>query len=171
MATAVRIPVELYLRTSSYEPDAEFVAGEIRKRPMGTLNHADWQQAIQRWFANHGREWEIRAYPELRVNTLPQHYRVPDVVILDTARPIEQIVSYPPLAVFEIVSPCDPWSEVTEKAREYTTMGIPQVWIVDPDKGIFWRYMDNGICASQTFEISERGIRFDWKELRSLLQQ
>ena len=34
MSTTTRIPVEVYLR-SSYEPDAEYVDGEIEERPMG----------------------------------------------------------------------------------------------------------------------------------------
>ena len=47
MATRTSVPVEVYLRSSEYEPDAEYVDGEILERPMGELSHADWQQAIQ----------------------------------------------------------------------------------------------------------------------------
>jgi hypothetical protein len=34
MATTTRVPVEVYLR-SSYEPDAEYVDGEIEERAAG----------------------------------------------------------------------------------------------------------------------------------------
>ena len=47
MATTTHIPVEVYLR-SSYEPDAEYVDGEIERRPPGEFDHASWQQAIQK---------------------------------------------------------------------------------------------------------------------------
>jgi hypothetical protein len=45
MATSTRVPIEVYLR-SSYEPDAEYVDGEIEERPMGERDHAAWQAAI-----------------------------------------------------------------------------------------------------------------------------
>jgi hypothetical protein len=46
MATATAyMPVEVYLR-SSFEPDAEYVDGAIRERPVGGLDHAAWQKAI-----------------------------------------------------------------------------------------------------------------------------
>ena len=47
MATAVHVPVEVYLRTLDYEPDCEYVDGVIEERPQGEYDHASWQQAIQ----------------------------------------------------------------------------------------------------------------------------
>ena len=41
--TTAHVPVEVYLR-SSYEPDAEYVDGEIEERPMGEYDHASWQE-------------------------------------------------------------------------------------------------------------------------------
>ena len=35
MAAGTFVPVEVYLRTSDYEPDAEYVDGEILERPKG----------------------------------------------------------------------------------------------------------------------------------------
>jgi hypothetical protein len=45
MSTTVHLPLEVYLR-SSYEPDAEYVDGEIEERPMGEDDHSAWQLAI-----------------------------------------------------------------------------------------------------------------------------
>ena len=59
MATAVQVPVEVYL-ASDYEPDAEYVDGCIEGRPAGQYDHASWQQAIQFWFAQHSKEWNVR---------------------------------------------------------------------------------------------------------------
>ena len=43
--------VEDYLRSSSdYEPDAEYVDGQIEERPIGQYDHAAWQEAIMKWF-------------------------------------------------------------------------------------------------------------------------
>ena len=45
MATVTYVPVEAYLRSSDYEPDAEYVDGQIEERPMGEFDHSDWQAA------------------------------------------------------------------------------------------------------------------------------
>jgi hypothetical protein len=66
MSTTTHIPVEVYLR-SSYEPDAEYVDGEIEQRPMGEFDHASWQLAILRWFLQHEKDWNIRVRPALRI--------------------------------------------------------------------------------------------------------
>jgi hypothetical protein len=91
MATATRVPVEVYLR-SSYEPDAEYVDGEIEERSVGENDHFAWQNAIGLWFNLHGQEWRVRVRPELRIQVAPTRFRVPDVTVLDRAQPTEQIV-------------------------------------------------------------------------------
>ncbi len=102
MATTTHVPVEVYLR-SSYEPDAEYVDGKIEERPMGERDHALWQQAILKWFWQHEKEWGFEVLQELRVQVSATRYRVPDVTVLDRSRPIEQIITHPPLAVFEVL--------------------------------------------------------------------
>ena len=78
MATASSyVPVDFYLR-SSFEPDAEYVDGEIQERSAGELDHAAWQAAIQKWFWMREKEWGVRALAELRVQVTPTRYRVPD---------------------------------------------------------------------------------------------
>jgi hypothetical protein len=62
-----RVPLEVYLHCSDWEPDAEYVDGEIEQRPMGQNDHSAWQDAISAWFRKHSKEWDIRVRPELRV--------------------------------------------------------------------------------------------------------
>ena len=105
MAATTRAPVEVYLR-SSYEPDAEYVDGEIEERAVGEYDHADWQQAIQTWFGIHKRDWGIRVFAELPVQVAATRFRVPDVTILDRDWPVEQIITQPPLAILRSDSFC-----------------------------------------------------------------
>ena len=71
-ATRTFVPVEEYLRSSSdYEPDAEYVDGQIEERPAGHYDHAAWQEAIIVWFRQHASEWNTRVKPELRVQVSP----------------------------------------------------------------------------------------------------
>ena len=139
MATTTHVPVEVYLR-SSYEPDAEYVDGNIEERPMGEFDHASWQQAILKWFWQHEKEWGIRSLPELRVRVAATRYRVPDVTVLDRSRPIEQIITYPPLAVFEVLSPEDRMSRMQRKIEDYHALGCPNIWILDPWRRKAYRF-------------------------------
>jgi len=63
MATKTMVPVEAYDRTS-YEPDREYVDGELRERNLGTLEHAKLQGLFSIWFYQHQQEWKVQAWPE-----------------------------------------------------------------------------------------------------------
>ena len=168
MATTTHVPVEVYLRSSEYEPDAEYVDGVIEERPMGEFGHADWQNAIAAWFLKHAQEWNIRVLPELRVQVARENFRVPDVTVLDRSLPIEQIITRAPIAVFEVLSPEDTVKKMKRKLSDYAQMGISQIWVVDPDGGSFERYLDGRLNPGTRFE--QDGIRFDLPEIASLLQ-
>jgi Uma2 family endonuclease len=168
MVTTTHIPVEVYLR-SSYEPDAEYVDGEIERRPAGEFDHASWQQAIQKWFCQHEKEWNIRVRPELRVQVATTRFRVPDVTVLDRSQPIEQIITLPPLAVFEVLSPEDTLQRLKRKLEDYRMMGIPQIWVVDPQDDSFCRYEERQLLRGDSFSHVARGIVFDMNQIKNLL--
>jgi Uma2 family endonuclease len=168
MATTTHVPVEVYLR-SSYEPDADYVDGKIEERPMGEFDHASWQLAIVKWFLQHEKEWNIRVLPELRVQVGPTRYRVPDVTVLDRSLPIEQIITRPPLAVFEVLSPEDSLQRLKRKLEDYRSMGIPEIWVIDPQDSTFYRYQDLQLQRNDSFSLAEKGIAFDMNQLKDLL--
>jgi Uma2 family endonuclease len=170
MATATQVPVEVYL-TSMFEPDAEYVDGHIEERPMGQYDHASWQQAIQLWFAEHAREWNIRVRPELRIKTTKTNFRVADVVVFDRDNPIEQVLHLPPIAVFEVKSPDDQISRLIKKLKEYDAMGIPTVMLIEPETKRISQFMDGDLVAlTDTFQ-QLRGSRcsIDWQKVEELL--
>ena len=169
MSTATHISEAEYLR-STFEPDAEYVDGEVRERNVGTYDHSDWQQAILTWFLQHAKEWNIRSVPEQRMLVRPRRYRIPDVAVLDRANPKEQVVTAVPIAVFEVLSPEDRVQDLYEKLEDYLAMGIPHIWVIDPKTGIFKRYTDGSLIMLKRFEFSEREIAFDLSEIRALLQ-
>jgi Uma2 family endonuclease len=170
MSTATCMSEEMYLR-SSFEPDAEFVDGEVRERPMGQYDHNDWQQAIQRWFVNHASEWNVRSIQEQRVRVAPGRYRLPDVAVLDRANPMEQVVTLPPIAVFEVLSPEDKVQELYEKLADYAAMGIPQILVLDPKTGVFQQYTEGCLIKATRFDLPARGIEFELDEIQKLLQR
>lgn len=168
MATTTHIPVELYLHSSEWDPDAEYVDGQIEERPMGEYDHADWQGAIRDWFRQHANEWNLRVQTELRVQVSKDNYRVPDVTVMSRSNPKEQIVTLPPIAVFEVLSPEDRIPRMMRKLADYSAMGVQQIWVADPATGAFMRYADGSLTASTHFEGA--GIEFPFSAITELLQ-
>jgi Uma2 family endonuclease len=172
MATPTMVPVELYLHSpAEYEPDAEYVDGEIELRPMGEYDHSTWQQAIERWFLGHLKDWNIRVRVELRVRVSPTRYRVPDVVVFDRDQPVEQILTKSPIAVFEVLSPEDRMSRVMVKLGDYEAMGIPAIRVIDPATGAIFRYesgrLESVVVTAEQLAGSRCSI--DWDQVRALL--
>jgi len=168
-AEAMRVPVEVYLN-SSYEPDAEYVDGVIEERPMGEWNHADWQAAILEFFRSRRHEWNVRAAAELRIQVSAGNFRVPDVTILDRNLPVEQVITHPPIAVFEILSPEDTLSRMMTKLGEYERMGIQTILVLDPN-GKNYRYSGGRLepLATEPFDLPGSICRFDLAEIEKLL--
>lgn len=156
MATTL-VSLGEYLK-SVYEPDAEYLDGQIEVRPMGEFDHADWQQAIVS-FLLANKSWNIRALPELRVRISESRYRVPDVTVLDRSQPIEQIVTRAPLAVFEVLSPEDRVLRMQSKLEDYAAMGVGQIWVLHPESGQFQQFSSGGLTPATRLEI--QGIAAD----------
>jgi Uma2 family endonuclease len=168
LATTTRVPIDVYLR-SSFEPDAEYVDGQIEERPMGEDDHSAWQNAICLWFNLHAKDWNVRVRPELRIQVAASRFRVPDVTVLDRAQPIEQIATKPPLAVFEILSPEDTVRRLKQKLEDYREMGVPQIWVIDPQDGSFSRYEERELRRGQEFSEPGQGITFAMEQIKDLL--
>jgi len=173
MPSVIQIPVEAYLDGSfDFEPGAEFIDGDIEERPMGEFDHSTWQQAIERWFLLHATEWNIRVRCELRVQTSATRYRIPDVVVFRRDNPIEQTLTIPPVAVFEILSPEDRMSRMLVKLADYESMGIGTIRVIDPKTRVIYRYEHDRLEPVEFAVEDLKGLpaaSIDWKALESLL--
>jgi Uma2 family endonuclease len=169
-AQVARVPLDVYLNTA-YEPDAEYVDGVIEERPMGEWSHADWQAAILDFFRSRRIEWNIRAAPELRIKVAERTYRIPDVTVLDRNLPVEQVITHPPIAVFEILSPEDTVTRLLTKLADYERMGIRSILVIDPTSGRHLRY-SAGVLAPlppEPFDLPGSACRFDLAGIEKLL--
>jgi Uma2 family endonuclease len=164
------VPLEVYLRTSDYEPDAEYVDGVIEERPMGENEHSAWQHALDVWFGQFAKEWGIRVRPELRIQVSKSRFRIPDVALLDRRQPTEKFATHPPVAVFEILSPEDSLNRMMTKLADYERMGIKTIIILDP-KGQHFRYMDARLepLPTEPFGLPGSACRFDLAAIEKLL--
>jgi hypothetical protein len=168
-AQVSRVPVEVYL-SSSYEPDAEFVNGAIEERQMGEWSHADWQAAIVEFFRGRRVLWNIRVAPELRVQVSAGNFRVPDVTVIDRSLPVEQIITHPPIAVFEILSPEDTLTRMMAKLGDYERLGVQTILVLDPN-GQNYRFIAGRLepLPSGALDLPGSACRFDLAEIEKLL--
>ena len=161
------VPVDVYLR-SSFEPDADYVDGEIQERPVGEYDHAAWQAALLVYFRQNSLKWNVRVQPELRVQVAETRFRVPDITVLDRDQPIEQIVTHPPVAVFEVLSPDDVMPRMLTKLADYERMGIQGIFVIDP-KGSKYRFDNGSLLPLASGPIACGRLTIDFQAIESLL--
>ena len=168
-AQLTRVPLEVYL-SGSYEPDAEYVNGVIEERPMGEWNHANWQAAILEFFRSRRHDWNIRTAAELKVQVSAGNFRVPDVTVIDRNLHVDQIITHPPIAVFEFLSPEDTVTRMMTKLSDYEQMGIRTILVLDPG-GKHFRFSEGKLepLSSTAFDLPESLCRFDLAEIEKLL--
>ena len=132
-AAVAFVPVEEYLRTT-YEPDADYVDGQVEERNVGENEHSDLQGELLTVLRVNGKAWGIYAFPEQRVQVLKSRYRVPDVCVMPRSWKKTPIIHEAPLLCIEVLSPEDTFSRTYVKCRDYLAMGVPAVWVFDPQE-------------------------------------
>src|SRR5580658_3829858 len=118
MATATLVSVEEYL-ASIWRPDLDYVDGQLIERNMGELSHGRLQGLIFAWMLQREARWRMKAVVEVRLQITSSRFRIPDVMVLSSGAPHEEIVRTPPLLCIEILSPEDRMSRIMERVRDY----------------------------------------------------
>lgn len=131
-ATLPFISIEEYLHTS-YEPDADYVDGEIEERYAGEWDHSKLQKLITLALAAFEADGEYLVAFETRVQTSATRFRVPDICVIRAEDEPDRIVTAPPMLCIEVLSPEDRYSRVHARCQDYVRMGVPEVWIFDPE--------------------------------------
>lgn len=168
VARGMAVSVETYLNTA-YKPDRDYVDGELERRNVGEDIHSAWQFAVQLWFGLH-RDWPVLIRPEIRIKISGRRYRVADVAILDERSPRDPVVIQPPLAVFEVVSRLDRYSRITARLLDFESLGVPQIWLLDPRRGAIQRFLNGGFQPASEFVLEDQGIRFSMERVRELVK-
>jgi Uma2 family endonuclease len=142
MKTGTLVSEQEYLATI-YDPDCEYVDGEILERNMGEVDHGGLQLAIGSWLYSRRKRLGIHVFTETRTQVAVRRYRVPDIAVtLD--RPKGRILREPPFLCIEIVSPEDRVGRMEEKIDDYLKFGVRYVWLIDPRQKSAWSYTREG---------------------------
>jgi Uma2 family endonuclease len=145
MPTGTSISVEEYL-ASSFEPDCDYVDGHIEERNLGEWFHGRLQGELIFYLLSRYRKDGIEVAPEIRVQVKPTRFRIPDVCVT-LGDPGERILTKPPFLCIEILSPEDRMTLVEQRIDDYLTMGVPYVWVLDPEnKQAYTATSAEGLC-------------------------
>jgi Uma2 family endonuclease len=126
---ATLVPVEEYLRTN-YDPDCEYVDGQIVERNLGEKTHSRIQGEIIFRLWDIAKELGMEVLPEQRVQISTTRFRIPDVTVLRVSD--ERIVSSPPFICIEVLSKDDTMYYMQEKIDDYLRFEVPYIWIINP---------------------------------------
>jgi len=164
MASTTLISVSEYLR-NSYRPDCDYVDGKIEERNVGEHDHAALQAALILWFGQRQQEWNIEVLPEQRIQISATRFRVPDVCLVSLEQPVEQILTKPPLACIEILSPEDTLRRMQDRIEDYRQFGVESIWILDPATQLGYDCRPSGWLNATEFEISNTLIRLSLPQI------
>jgi len=130
MGTATLVPVEEYLSTS-YDPDRDYVDGELENRNVGEKDHSKLQIALSSYLYVHRKRWGVSAFVEQRVRVSATRYRVPDICVT-LGEPEEQVFAGPPFLCIEILSPEDRAGRIQRKIADFLKFGVRYIWVIEP---------------------------------------
>ena len=131
MSTQTLISVEEYL-ASSYEPDCDYVEGQLEERNVGEWDHATLQLKIGAYLLSHFEVLGLKVATELRIRVKPTRVRIPDICVF-LSDPREAVPTKPPFLCIEILSPEDRMSRVGVRIKDYLEMGVAYVWVLNPE--------------------------------------
>jgi Uma2 family endonuclease len=128
MGAVTLVSVEEYLSTS-YDPDCDYVDGELEDRNVGEKDHSKAQGNL--YLALRTRYRTLSVFVEQRVRVSATRYRVPDICVT-IGEPDEQVFAGPPFLCIEILSPEDRAGRIQRKIADYLKFGVPYIWVINP---------------------------------------
>lgn len=139
----MHVSLNEYLSTP-HRPDVDYINGRLTERNTGNKDHSKLQGEVFAWFRDRRRALRLAAFPEQRIQVAPTRFRIPDVCVVPLPEPAEQVFTAPPLICIEILSPEDSFPRLQERFDDYLTMGVANVWVLDPASRRGWRVTAEG---------------------------
>jgi Uma2 family endonuclease len=142
--TSAPLSVEEYLATS-YEPECEYVDGELIPKAMGTKDHGRLQTRLAHLLYRCEEGGLCQVVTEQSVRIRQGAVLIPDVCLLAPDNGEHGLVNSPPLLCIEVLSPSDRFTYTVKKCDEYVRWGVPACWIFDPEDKKAWIYDADGL--------------------------
>lgn len=152
---------EFRARFHDQKPYYEYWFGEAIQKQVPTWLHALLQSIVSELLRRAG----YKSGTELELHIDPEWQPVPDVV--GSLKSMDRYPEQPVEVVVEILSPDDRMTYVMNKCRHYQRVGIPQIFVLDPDAKQSWQWTNNGLEIISEMRLSNGAvISFDsvWRQ-------
>jgi len=180
MTPATLIPVEEYL-AASYEPDREYIDGQLLERNVGQHDHSRLQALLTIYFGALEKQFPIRVFTEQRVRVAADagrvRYRIPDICVMRRPYRKESVLTEPPLITIEILSPDDTMMEIMERLEDFRRFGVAHIWVVDPaGRKLYALQRDSDAAVLHEVKggllsVSDLGLSVDFNQIFGELDQ
>jgi Uma2 family endonuclease len=147
------IPVDDYL-SSSYHPDMEYVDGVLVERSMPTVLHGLFQALLAGYFRMHRKEFRFAVLSETRTQIAERAtYRIPDIMLAPLPLENKKVMTRAPWVVVEIQSPDDRMTEQWKRFRDYLSIGVPYVILLDPEESMAFQFVRGALVEKSFTEL------------------
>jgi len=145
------ISFEEFLEWLDEDTHAEWVDGQVILKMPVSVKHQDQNRYLLKllaaWVEDYhtlGRVYHPPLQVKLELRSGAQRSREPDIVVILNDRLsqlTEQYCNGAPNLIVEILSPTTRAIDRGEKFTEYEAAGVPEYWIIDPDREYaeFWQ--------------------------------
>ena len=166
MGSTTLVSLEEYLNTS-YEPDMDYVDGELVRRNVGTPKHAGLQLEVGSYFLQFRKSHRIAAFVEgrLLVNPATGRHRVPDVMVVERPFKPGKVIVDVPVIIVEIKSPDDTLDDILDRCLDYEKLGVRNILVMDPDRRRAFTFEQSAfrLLTSSTIVLDlSQGLRIDF---------
>lgn len=137
------LTLEEYLKTPVTKQRQEVIDGVIVILPTPTVGHqlilGNLYSPLRDFVARHGLGTVVMAPSDILITKIPKlRVRQPDLYLIrhERASPAEwkeaHVVEIAPDFAVEILSPSENIARRTEKFADYASIGVPELWLIDP---------------------------------------
>ncbi len=94
---------------------------------------------------------------EQRIQVSADRIRICDLVLLRADAPREKVTRTPPLLCIEILSPEDRLPRAQVVFADYQSMGVPNVWLIDPLRKAAYTFDATGLHIADASRLAIPG--------------
>lgn len=150
--TPALVSLQDYLETS-YEPECEYVDGDLIPKALGAKDHARLQFHVARLLYRYEEAGLCQIATEQSVRVRETAVLIPDICLLQPDNAEHGVVRQPALLCIEVLSPSDRFTYTVSKCDEYLLWGALACWILDPIEKKAWFYDAQGLHS-----VAARGV-------------
>jgi Uma2 family endonuclease len=161
-----RIGVEEYLGLSFDDrPEPDYIDGAVVERALPTVLHSRVKALLALLFEPLSKRVRLTMMLGLRLQIEPRLFRIVDFAIYLGARPAGRYATTPAFVTLEVVSEDDCFVDVTERLEDYRRWGVPNVWLVDPQRKRLYEYTEAGLLQYPALRLTGFDFEISAQEL------